>query len=90
MAPVSVGYQLQLSRVQRRALALTVGLLFQARHCADFNLPLFVRWLGGDGQVLNVTVFEAAMACSTRKIGGEEEIGVSVEGPNTDPPSDAS
>ena len=65
MAPialVSVGYQLQLSLVQGRALALTVGLLFKLVIAPTLILLLFVRWLSGDGQVLNVTVFEAAMA----------------------------
>jgi malate permease and related proteins len=59
---VSVGYQLQLSLVQGRALALTVGLLFKLVIAPALILLLFVRWLSGDGQALNVTVFEAAMA----------------------------
>ena len=62
IALVSVGYQLQLSLVQGRALALTVGLLFKLVIAPTLILLLFVRWLSGDGQVLNVTVFEAAMA----------------------------
>ncbi len=62
IALVSVGYQLQLSHVQGRALALTVGLLFKLVIAPTLILLLFVRWLSGDGQVLNVTVFEAAMA----------------------------
>jgi malate permease and related proteins len=62
IALVSVGYQLQLSLVQGRALALTVGLLFKLVIAPVLILLLFVRWLSGDGQVLNVTVFEAAMA----------------------------
>jgi malate permease and related proteins len=62
IALVSVGYQLQLSLVQGRALALTVGLLFKLIIAPTVILLLFVRWLSGDGQVLNVTVFEAAMA----------------------------
>ena len=61
IALVSVGYQLQLSHVQGRALALTVGLLFKLVIAPALILLLFVRWLSGDGQVLNVTVFEAAM-----------------------------
>jgi predicted permease len=61
IALVSVGYQLQLSYVQGRALALTVGLLFRLVIAPALILLLFVRWLGGDGQLLNVTVFEAAM-----------------------------
>jgi hypothetical protein len=62
IALVSVGYQLQLSLVQGRALALTAGLLFKLVIAPTLILLLFVRWLGGDGQVLHVTVFEAAMA----------------------------
>src|SRR3984885_4700464 len=62
IALVSVGYQLQLSLVQGRGLALTVGLLFKLVIAPTLILLLFVRWLSGDGQVLNVTVFEAAMA----------------------------
>jgi len=62
IALVSVGYQLQLSLVQGRALALTVGLLFKLVIAPTLILLLFVRWLSGDAQVLNVTVFEAAMA----------------------------
>jgi malate permease and related proteins len=62
IALVSVGYQLQLSLVQGRALALTVGLLFKLIIAPTLILLLFVRWLSGDAQVLNVTVFEAAMA----------------------------
>src|SRR5271163_1133383 len=61
IALVSVGYQLQLSYVQGRALALTVGLLFKLIIAPALILLLFVRWLSGDGTVLNVTVFEAAM-----------------------------
>src|SRR5271165_3049319 len=62
IALVSVGYQLQLSHVQDRAVALTVGLLFKLVIAPTLILVLFARWLSGDGQVLNVTVFEAAMA----------------------------
>jgi malate permease and related proteins len=62
IALVSVGYQLQLSLVQGRALALTVGLLFKLVIAPTLILLLFVRWLSGDRQVLDVTVFEAAMA----------------------------
>jgi len=59
IALVSVGYQLQLSYVQGRALPLTVGLLFRLAIAPALILILFARWLGGD--VLDVTVFEAAM-----------------------------
>ena len=49
IALVSVGYQLQLSHVQGRALALTVGLLFKLVIAPALILLLFVRWLSGDG-----------------------------------------
>ena len=62
IALVSVGYRLQLSLVRGRGLALRVGLLFKLVIAPALILLLFVRWLSGDGQVLNVTVFEAAMA----------------------------
>jgi predicted permease len=62
IALVSVGYQLQLSHVQGRMLALMFGLLFKLVIAPTLVLLLFMRWLSGDGQVLNVTVFEAAMA----------------------------
>ena len=61
IALVSVGYQLQLSYVQGRTLALTVGLVFRLVIAPALILILFARWLGGEGQLLNVTVFEAAM-----------------------------
>src|SRR5271169_2157841 len=61
IALVSVGYQLQLSLVQGTALALTVGLLFKLVIAPALILLLFMRWLSADGQVMNVTVFEAAM-----------------------------
>jgi predicted permease len=61
IALVSVGYQLQLSQVQGRALPLTVGLLFKLVIAPALVLLLFVRWLSGDAPVLHVTVFEAAM-----------------------------
>ena len=61
IALVSVGYQLQLSFVRGRALALAVGLLFKLVIAPALILLLFVHWLSGDGEVLNVTVFEAAM-----------------------------
>ena len=59
IALVSVGYQLQLSYVRGRTLPLAVGLLFRLVVAPALILILFARWLGGD--ILNVTVFEAAM-----------------------------
>jgi malate permease and related proteins len=61
IALVSVGYQLQLSHVRGKALALTVGLLFKLALGPALILLLFVAVLRAEGQVLSVTVFEAAM-----------------------------
>src|SRR6202035_6018351 len=61
IALVSVGYQLQLSQVRGKAFALTVGLVFKLVIAPALILLLFAGVLGAKGQVLNVTVFEAAM-----------------------------
>jgi hypothetical protein len=61
IALVSVGYQLQLSHVRGKAAALTVGLLFKLVLAPALILLLFVGLLGPEGQMLDVTVFEAAM-----------------------------
>jgi malate permease and related proteins len=62
IALVSVGYQLQFSFVEGRARALAVGLLFKLIVAPALILLLLVGWFSGGGEVLNVTVFEAAMA----------------------------
>ena len=61
IALVSVGYQLQLSHVRGKAYALTVGLVFKLAVAPALILLLFAGVLGAQGQVLSVTVFEAAM-----------------------------
>jgi predicted permease len=61
IALVSVGYQLQLSHVRGKALALAVGLTFKLALGPAVILLLFARWLAGESQILSVTVFEAAM-----------------------------
>ena len=61
IALVSVGYQLQLSHVRGKALALTVGLVFKLAVAPALILLLFAGVLGAKGPVLSVTVFEAAM-----------------------------
>jgi predicted permease len=61
IALVSVGYQLQLSHVRGKALALTVGLVFKLVIGPALILLLFAALLRSDQQVLSVTVFEAAM-----------------------------
>jgi malate permease and related proteins len=62
IALVSVGYQLHLSHVRGKASALAVGLLFKLALGPALILLLFAGVLGSGGQVLRVTVFEAAMA----------------------------
>jgi predicted permease len=61
VALVSVGYQLALSQVHRKASALAVGLVFKLAVAPALILLLFAGVLGAQGQVLSVTVFEAAM-----------------------------
>jgi predicted permease len=61
IALVSVGYQLHLSPVRGNAYALTVGLVFKLAVAPALILLLFAGVLGAKGQVLSVTVFEAAM-----------------------------
>ena len=61
IALVSVGYQLQFSQVRGKATALTVGLVFKLVLAPLLILLLFVGVLGREGQMLQVTVFEAAM-----------------------------
>ena len=61
LALVSVGYQLQLSQVRGKALALSVGLVFKLVVAPALILMLFAGLLRNDWQVLSVTVFEAAM-----------------------------
>jgi malate permease and related proteins len=62
IALVSVGYQIQLSHVRGKAYALAVGLAFKLALAPALILLLFAGVLRAQGQVLNVTVFEAAMA----------------------------
>jgi malate permease and related proteins len=61
IALVSVGYQLQLSHVRGKASALAVGLVFKLALAPLLILLLFVGVLGPEGEMLKVTVFEAAM-----------------------------
>src|SRR3984885_5185787 len=61
IALVSVGYQLQLSHVRGKALALTVGLVFKLAVAPALILFLFAPLMWNDRPILNVTVFEAAM-----------------------------
>jgi predicted permease len=61
LALVSVGYQLQLSQVRGKVHALIIGLIFKLAVGPALILLLFSGVLGAEGQVLKVTVFEAAM-----------------------------
>lgn len=61
IALVSVGYQLQLSHVRGKMQALIVGLLFKLVVGPALILLLFAGVLHAQGQMLSVTVFEAAM-----------------------------
>jgi predicted permease len=61
IALVSVGYQLQLSHVRGKAVALAIGLIFKLIIGPTLILLLFAGLLRGDWNVLSVTVFEAAM-----------------------------
>jgi predicted permease len=61
IALVSVGYQLQISHVRGKALALVIGLAFKLAIGPAVILLLFAGWLAGEPQILRVTVFEAAM-----------------------------
>lgn len=62
LALVSVGYQMRLSAVRGRSKGLAVGLGFKLLLGPALILLLFAGLFGSEGQVLRVTVFEAAMA----------------------------
>ena len=61
IALVSVGYQLHVSQVRGKALPLAVGLVFKLAIAPALILLLLAGLLGERGEVLGVTVFEAAM-----------------------------
>ena len=61
IALVSVGYQLQLSHVRGKMQPLIVGLLYKLVVGPALILLLFAGMLRAQGQILSVTVFEAAM-----------------------------
>jgi malate permease and related proteins len=62
LALVSVGYQLRLSAVRGKATALVTGLVFKLVLAPALIFMLFAGLLGAEGQTMQVTVFEAAMA----------------------------
>jgi len=61
IALVSVGYQLQVSQVRGKALPLSVGLAFKLALAPALILLLFAGLFGQQGEIMQVTVFEAAM-----------------------------
>ena len=62
LALVSVGYQLRLADLAGRIPALTLGLLFKLVFGPILMTLIFVKLLGANGQMTQVTIFEAAMA----------------------------
>lgn len=62
LALVSIGYQLRLSHVNGKTMALATGLLFKLVLAPALILLIYVGVFGAEGPVLRVTVFEAAMA----------------------------
>jgi malate permease and related proteins len=62
LALVSVGYQLRLSAVRGKAIALATGLLFKLALAPALILVLFAGIFGAEGPAMRVTTFEAAMA----------------------------
>lgn len=62
LALVSVGYQLRLADLAGRVPALTLGLLFKLVLGPMVITLILVKLLGANGQLTQVTIFEAAMA----------------------------
>jgi predicted permease len=62
LALVSVGYQIRLSQVRGKAAPLATGLTFKLVLGPTLILLLFAGIFGAEGEVMRVTVFEAAMA----------------------------
>lgn len=62
LALVSVGYQLHLSAVRGKAAPLAAGLFFKLALAPALILLLYAGLFGAEGAVMQVTVFEAAMA----------------------------
>ncbi|MEM7025465.1 MAG: AEC family transporter [Pseudomonadota bacterium] len=62
LALVSVGYQLQLAEARGRLTALSAGLAFKLVMGPALIMGLFSGALGAGGTMIQVTIFEAAMA----------------------------
>jgi predicted permease len=61
LALVSVGFQLRLGHIAGNSRNLTVGLLFKLLLAPLALFLLYVELIGASGQVIQVTLFEAAM-----------------------------
>ncbi|HEX9079264.1 MAG TPA: AEC family transporter, partial [Desulfuromonadaceae bacterium] len=62
LALASVGFQLQLSDIRGELKPLSLGLFFKLLLAPALLTFLYVFLMGGSGKVLQVTLFEAAMA----------------------------
>ncbi len=62
LALVSVGYQLRFADLKGRIPALTLGLLFKLILGPLLITLVLVKFMGANGQITQVTIFEAAMA----------------------------
>lgn len=62
LALASVGFQLRLSHIRGEIAPLSLGLLYKLILGPALLTLLFVGVLGGSGKVMQVTLFEAAMA----------------------------
>jgi predicted permease len=62
LALVSVGYQLRLGELRGRLTALSAGLAFKLVMGPAMIMALFAGALGAGGTLIQVTIFEAAMA----------------------------
>jgi len=62
LALASVGFQLRLSHIRGEIAPLSLGLLYKLILGPALLTLLFVGLLGGSGRVMQVTLFEAAMA----------------------------
>jgi malate permease and related proteins len=62
LALISVGYQLRLSAVRGKAIPLATGLVFKLAVAPLLILALFLGIFAAEGPVIQVPVFEAAMA----------------------------
>jgi hypothetical protein len=62
LALVSVGYQLRLGELRGRIAALSAGLAFKLVMGPAMIMALFAGALGAGGTLIQVTIFEAAMA----------------------------